>query len=166
MRLANRKLYGIETTSLDGRTNQFYLNFGEGRYGYISYENFFKYVKTWKGQIGTKWVNIVSNGKIFNGTFGFCGVAGQLFELMSRGDFEINKKVALLKEGSFLMELEEYIPYRDGKITQRKIKQFYNYTIKYNLNGIYGFSIWKNKICLEDRIWSISKCEEIIKEIK
>lgn len=56
----------------------------------------------------------------------------------------------------------EIFPVKNGKIGYKKIKKIKNYIIKYNTNGIYGFSIWKNNVNLEDRYWSLSKVEKFI----
>ncbi|MGU8835832.1 hypothetical protein ACSW8S_16015 (plasmid) [Clostridium perfringens] len=59
----------------------------------------------------------------------------------------------------------EIIPLKDGDIRYKKIKTVNGYTIKYNLNGVYGFSLWKGTRNLEDRFWSIEEAEKAAKEM-
>lgn len=51
----------------------------------------------------------------------------------------------------------------NGGLRYRKIKSVNKYLIKYNTNGVYGFAIFRGKIPLEDRIWSMSEAEQIAK---
>lgn len=53
----------------------------------------------------------------------------------------------------------------NGSIKYKKIKNMNGYTIKYNTNGVYGFSIWKGNNNLEDRIWTIKEAERIATEL-
>lgn len=54
---------------------------------------------------------------------------------------------------------------KNGEISYKKIKQVNGYIIKYNTNGIYGFSIWKGNKNLEDRFWSLLEIEEVCKSM-
>lgn len=58
----------------------------------------------------------------------------------------------------------EIFKVRDGVMRYRTIKQIKGYIIKYNTNGVFGFCIYKGKICLEDRIWTLSEAERIVRE--
>jgi hypothetical protein len=53
----------------------------------------------------------------------------------------------------------------DGKIKYKTIRKYKGYTIKYNLNGVYGFSVWKNNTCLEDGFWKIKEVKECIDDM-
>lgn len=49
---------------------------------------------------------------------------------------------------------------RNGNMEYRKIAVNNGYTIKYNNNGVYGFSIWKGNKCLEDNYWSLEEVKK------
>lgn len=53
----------------------------------------------------------------------------------------------------------------DGAVTFKPIKQVNGHLIKYDNNGIYGFTIFRGKIALEDRIWSFAEAERIAREM-
>ena len=55
---------------------------------------------------------------------------------------------------------------KDGKIVYRPIKQVNNYAIKYNTNGCYGYTIFRSKTALEDRIWTLQDAERIANEMQ
>jgi len=59
----------------------------------------------------------------------------------------------------------EIFKVKDGNITYKTIKKVNGYTIKYENNGICGFSVFKGKENLEDRIWTIEEAEQIAKEL-
>lgn len=50
---------------------------------------------------------------------------------------------------------------RNGTMTYKHILRKYGYDIKYNNNGVHGFSIFKGKKLLEDNIWKFSEAEKI-----
>lgn len=52
---------------------------------------------------------------------------------------------------------------RDGKMQYRKLKQVNGYLIKLNTNGVSGFCLFRDNICLEDNIWSFEQIIEIAK---
>jgi len=60
----------------------------------------------------------------------------------------------------------DIFPVRDGKITYRPIQTINGNTIKYNTNGVHGFSIFKGKRIMEDGIWDFSNALRIAKELK
>lgn len=51
----------------------------------------------------------------------------------------------------------------NGDIVYRQIEKLDNYSIEYNLNGVYGYSIVSNStgVRLEDRIWSLDNAISI-----
>lgn len=55
-------------------------------------------------------------------------------------------------------------PVKDGKISYKTIFTKGKYTVKYNLNGVYGFSIWLNGRNLEDRFWSLVDAQKAVNE--
>ncbi len=59
----------------------------------------------------------------------------------------------------------EIFKVKDGNITHKQIKQLNGCRIKYNTNGVYGFSVWINNRCMEDRMWTLAEAEEVTKEI-
>jgi hypothetical protein len=168
MRLKNRKIYGI--TSNNGLTNNLYVNFGESRYAYISYDDFIKNAHTWKFNISRSntenWQPLLENEDKLPRAFYFDVITLKLIELMGiKNNFlQLHDKVLEFANGQFLIELGKFFKLHNGNIRYKNIKSYKKHTIKFNLNGVSGFSIWKGKTCLEDRIWSISRCEEIIKE--
>ena len=64
-------------------------------------------------------------------------------------------------KGKLYQQIADNNIYRvvDGKIKHKKIKSCGDYSIVYNLNGVYGFSIKDNKtgFILEDRFWSLKE---------
>lgn len=58
-------------------------------------------------------------------------------------------------------------PYRvkDGKMTYKNIMRVAGFDIKYNNNGVQGFSVWKGKTNLEDNIWTTDEAERIAREL-
>ncbi|MDD4779215.1 MAG: hypothetical protein PHT02_01235 [Tissierellia bacterium] len=59
----------------------------------------------------------------------------------------------------------EIFKVKDGSISYKAIKQINGCIIKYNTNGIYGFSVFKGGKNLEDRIWTLVEAERIAKEL-
>lgn len=56
---------------------------------------------------------------------------------------------------------------KDWKVTYRIIEDSINwYTIKYDTNGVCWFSIWKWKLNLEDRFWTLKDAIKTTKEMK
>lgn len=166
MRLKNRKIYGIEI-GMNELTQKrcFNLNFGNNGYGRSSIKDFFKYAETWKivqtgPRGGEHFVNLLNNPDAVSSRHGL------LIDFLAMAEhfIDIKGEVVNVRHGSYLMERDEFIPLRNGKIAHQSIKSFHGYSIKFNTNGTYGFSIWRGKDNLEDRLWSIKQCEEIIKE--
>ena len=54
---------------------------------------------------------------------------------------------------------------KNGAMTYKRIKTVNKYIIKYNLNGVHGFSVWRSSTNLEDGIWSFSEAERIANEM-
>ena len=59
----------------------------------------------------------------------------------------------------------EIFKVKNGNITYKAIKKVNGYNIKYNVNGIYGFSVFKGKQNLEDRIWTLAEAEQVAREL-
>lgn len=56
---------------------------------------------------------------------------------------------------------DNIFPVKNGKVGYKHIKKVGEVSIKYDLCGCYGFSIFsKTGICLEDRIWTMKEAEE------
>lgn len=51
---------------------------------------------------------------------------------------------------------------RNGSITYKHISRVNGYDVKYNNNGVYGFAIFKGRVCLEDRFWVY---EEVLRAV-
>lgn len=170
MRLANRNLRNIKVGFCEAtRLRYVALTFRkQNDYGCYSthcfaIKDFFKYAKTWKiaktgPRGGEHFVDLLNNPDAVSGR---CGLLID-FLAMAEHFIDIKNEVVNMKHGSYLLELDEFIPLKNGKITYRTIKSFHGYTIKFNTNGVYGFSIWKGNNAMEDRLWSIKECENVI----
>lgn len=165
MRLKNRRIYGIEIV-MNELTHKrcVNLNFGNNGYGRCSIKDFFKYSKTWKivktgSRGGEHFVNLLNNPDAVSSRHGL------LIDFLAMAEhfLDIKDEVVNMRHGSYLIEIDEFIPLRNGKISYQTIKSIHGYTIKFNTNGIYGFSIWRGNNDLEDRFWSIARCEQVIK---
>lgn len=65
----------------------------------------------------------------------------------------------ITNRGEKYQQIGSDIPFkvRNGSITYRYITKIDGYAIKYNNNGLYGFAVYKNRVCLEDRIWEYER---------
>jgi hypothetical protein len=54
---------------------------------------------------------------------------------------------------------------KDGNISYRTIKKCGECTIKYELNGSSGYSVWQNDKNLEDNIWTLKEAEKVCDEL-
>jgi len=169
MQLKKRKIWTIEGVynELTGKRN-ILLNLGENRYMTCNLKDFFQNVATWSiatigPRGGIKFVNLLNSPETISKRNG-----GYLIEILAMVEhfIEIKEEVANFKHGSYLLEKDDFIPLRKGKICFKKIESYKNFTIKFNTNGVYGFSIWKGSTCFENRIWSISKCKKAIDEMR
>lgn len=68
-----------------------------------------------------------------------------------KGDVEFYEDM----KGNLYQKLgsDDIVKVKDGKMAYSIISKVNGYTIKYNKNGVYGFSIWKGSRCLEDNFW-------------
>lgn len=57
------------------------------------------------------------------------------------------------------------IPVVDGDIQYQIVESFGNISIRYNLNGVYGYSIWYNEKCYEDNFWSLEQTRKSVDEM-
>lgn len=84
-----------------------------------------------------------------------------------RGSFiEKRGDVSFYENGYYLEELREFFKLKNGTPKPTHITFYKGYQIKFDNYGWQGFSIWKGKTNLEDRIYSIKKAKEIIDEWK
>ncbi len=81
----------------------------------------------------------------------------------TRGKIRFYKDLITNKE--YQLVNGEFIKVKDGNITYRYLKQVNGFTIKYNTNGLYGFTIFKGSMPLEDGIWSFKHAIEIACEM-
>ena len=81
----------------------------------------------------------------------------------TKGDIKFFKD----EKGKLFQQIQEgeIFKVKDGNIANKTIKKVNGCNIKYNLNGVYGFSVYKGNTNLEDRIWTIAEAERIAKEI-
>jgi hypothetical protein len=166
-RLKNRRIYGIQKGGLG---NSLYVNFGESRYAYISHKDFVENVRTWKFNFSNTntnaWLPILSNMDKLPRSFYFDPITLELLELMKSFNYQkIEDKVIHFKNGQYLIEFDKFEKLHNGSIKNKNIKTYKKHTIKFDLNGTCGFSIWRGKTSSEDRIWSISAAEKAIDEM-
>ena len=170
-KMKNRRIWGIELPLISGESSP-YINYGEGRYGYVSWENFLKDLSTVKipkigPRGGEKWIDIkqaiVYDRQLYNLSTGF--VDAEFLKIFFENTFlNINDMVINFKEGSYLLENWKFIKLTNGKMNYNFIRNFKGASIKFNANGVQGFSIWKDNKIIEDRFWSINKAETFINE--
>jgi len=83
--------------------------------------------------------------------------------------FEIKGDIKFFKDekGKLYQQIGdgEVFRVKDGNITYKSIKKVNGYSIKYNNNGVYGFSVFKGRENLEDRIWTLAEAEQIAREL-
>ena len=51
---------------------------------------------------------------------------------------------------------------KDGKIAYMIMGKVNGFIIKYEKNGVHGFSIWKGNVCLEDNLWVYDEVLNIV----
>lgn len=82
---------------------------------------------------------------------------------------EVKGDIKFLEDakGKLFQQIGEGEPFKvlNGSMKYRKIKTVKGRTIKYNSNGVHGFSIWNGKTNLEDRIWTLAEAERIAIEL-
>ncbi len=163
--MKNKNIYGVQfqTSELTGK-RQLFLNHGGNRYSYQTVKEFFENAKDLKfavQAVGAKTTFVKIDQYQPSGRF------GDLVELIDQAKGYLNTKdeVVNLKSGSYLLELDDFVPLKSGSISYVSIQQYKGHTIKFEKNGVCGFSIWKDKTPLEDRLWSIKKCKEAIDEM-
>lgn len=57
------------------------------------------------------------------------------------------------------------VPVVDGDMQYQIVESFGSISIRYNLNGVHGYSIWYNERCYEDNFWSLEQTREAVDEI-
>lgn len=57
------------------------------------------------------------------------------------------------------------IPVIDGEMRYQIIKTYGDISIRYNLNGCYGYSIWSGEKCLEDNFWVLDAVDNAVEEL-
>ena len=170
-KMKNRRVWGIELPLISEEYPP-YINYGEGRYGYVSWENFLKDLPTIKipkigPRGGEKWVDIkqaiVYDRQLYNLSTGF--VDAEFLKIFFENTFlNINNMVINFEEGSYLLEKWDFYKLTNGKMKYKTVANFKGGIIKFNTNGVQGFSVWKNNKCIEDRLWSIADAELFIND--
>lgn len=71
------------------------------------------------------------------------------------------------EKGKLFQQIKDGEPFRvaNGAMRHKPIKKVNGYQIKYNVNGVHGFSIWTGGRNLEDCIWTIAEAERIANEL-
>lgn len=72
------------------------------------------------------------------------------------------------EKGKQFQKLAHGEPYkvRDGKMTYKHLNSIGKYDIKYNNNGVHGFSVWKGKKCLEDNMWVYADADRMARTFR
>jgi hypothetical protein len=82
---------------------------------------------------------------------------------------EVKGDIKFLEDerGNLFQQIAEGLPFKvvDGSMKYKGIKTVNGKTIKYNLNGVHGFSIWDKHTNFEDNIWILSEAERIATEL-
>lgn len=91
-------------------------------------------------------------------------VAGlNIFETKGDITFYADSKGKLFQQ----IGCDEPFPVKDGKMQYRLISTKNGCQIKYNTNGVYGFSIFnKRGNLMEDDIWKFSEAVRVAEELK
>lgn len=168
-KMKNRRVWGIELPLLSEGSSP-YINYGEGRYGYVSWKDFFEDLPTIKipkigPRGGESWISlkhaVVADRKLYNLSVGF--VDAELLNIYFSNTFlNVNDMVANFKEGSYLIETWDFIKLFNGKMKYKTTGHYKGAEIKFNTNGVQGFSVWKSDKCIDDRFWSIEKAKLFI----
>jgi len=168
-KMKNRRVWGIQLSLLSEDSSP-YINYGENRYGYISWKDFLTDLPTIKipkigPRGGEQWIDIkqaiVHDKNTYNLTL--CFSEAEFLKIYLENTFvELKEQIIVFKEGSYLLERMEFYKRKDGFIQHTLIRTFKGAEIKFNTNGDNGFSVWKNKRCLEDRFFSIDAAEAFI----
>ena len=164
-KMKNRRVWGIELPLLNGGKSP-YINYGKGRYGYVSWKDFFEDLPTIKIpktglRGGENWVGLkqaIEDRQLYNLIVNFTD-AEFLNVYFSNTFLNVNDMVVNFKEGSYLIETWDFIKLSNGKMKYKTIRNYKGAKIKFNTNGVRGFSVWRNNKCLDDRFWSIEKAE-------
>ena len=81
----------------------------------------------------------------------------------TKGEVKFYRDTVTNKEYQFVNG--EFIKVKDGNIVYKFIRQVNGYKIKYNTNGLYGFTIFRGSTPFEDGIWSLKHAIEIAYEM-
>lgn len=57
-------------------------------------------------------------------------------------------------------------PVTDGKMQYKHIQSIGHVDIKYNTNGVHGFTIFIGDSAVEDNIWKLNKAIEVAEELR
>lgn len=63
------------------------------------------------------------------------------------------------------IRMGDIFPVRNGNMAYKQIQKVGNFDIKYNLNGVHGFCVFKRHENLEDNIWTLERAIEIANEL-
>ncbi|MGB0989279.1 MAG: hypothetical protein ACPGUI_00465 [Halarcobacter sp.] len=84
-----------------------------------------------------------------------------LCKMVKNNFIEKKGQILLFKDCLYSIELNEFFPRATGAIKTKSIKTYMSHRIKLNLNGVYGFSIYRGSK-IKDSLWSIKECESEI----
>lgn len=165
--MRNIRIYGLQTDiSPLYNERQFFVNLGSGGFCYYTIEEFMAKAKNLliakegpRG--GHSFVPLLDNPdeitKRWADVHRFMDIAREMID--------VKGKVINTKKGSYLIELDEYIPLKNGVIQYKMITSYKGYKIKFEKNGTCGFVIFKGSTPQEDRLWSIKQCKDAIEQM-
>lgn len=69
------------------------------------------------------------------------------------------------ERGKLFQQIQDgdIFPVKDGKMSYKLIQSMGQYSVKYNLNGVHGFSVFKGSTSLEDRFWNVQDAISCLK---
>lgn len=135
----------------------------------IEWKEFLEFLPTYQipSTKDSSWINIhnsvVNNRSLESLSTGYS--EAEFLNIYFKNTYtDLKGLVINFEEGSYLIERDEFFRLKDGSIQNRLIRKYKGRDIKFNTNGVHGFSVWKNKVCLEDGLWSIDECETYIEQ--
>ena len=169
-KMKNRRVWGMELPLISDESLP-YINYGESRYGYISWKDFLEDLPTIKvpkigPRGGEQWIPIkqaVYDRNLYNLSVGL-GDAEFLKIYFENTFLNIDGMIINFEEGNYLIERWDFVKLHNGSMKYTVVDKFKGGTIKFNTNGVQKFSVWKNGKCIEDRFSSIDDAEAFISQ--
>ena len=143
------------------------VTLGDGKVEHIEWKHFLVLLPTFSipSTKDSSWINIhdsiVNNQSLERLSINYSDA--EFLNIYFKNKYvDLKGLVINFEEGSYLIERYEFFKLTDGFIQYKLIRLYKGRDIKFNTNGVHGFSVWKNKLCLEDGFWSIEECETYV----